>query len=433
MKPPVREIFLFSLAAATLLSTLARAAPASAAAEPALERSLVVPLDHQHRLPGTATLRYELGAPWDARKPVVLVVADGQQYYVRPGATAALQRDVFGDRFNVVGILTRGSTPDFVRAALDASGHPDWKKAWRLFKADQWVEDIEAVRHALVGNGKVALYGRSGGAYLVHQYLAKHGTHVSRAFTQSPVNPWLARELRLPIEHFWEELSAEEQGQLRQALAAHPDDRLRMLVTLQRQHFFVPAAGLAEARAGLIRALATGDEPPYAAARKEYQVDAVLELSRSTDAVPQHVRVLELLYPAGAFTRQRVDVVQPLVDSQRELLAPLLRLVAEGAIDIPEFDLAAAHTLASDVFVLAARWDEAVDYRTAIALAYSYPNHALLLADDNHVFARLDEARIRGPLVRTFLESGSRSPAFERLRKEAEPWSWHEGGAAAVP
>lgn len=152
------------------------------------------------------------------------------------------------------------------------------------------------------------LYGRSGGAYLIHQYLSRHGARVARAFTQSPVNPPLNRELGIAIDRFWEELGAQDRGLqelLRKALARDPGERLRVLVTLQRQHFFVPAERIAAARAELIRALAEGDAALYERARKEYQADDVLKLYESAESIPQVVRVLELIHPSGAFLSSR--------------------------------------------------------------------------------------------------------------------------------
>ena len=405
----------------------------SPAPSPGIQRTLTVPLDHARPDSGRATLRYELGAPFDPARPTVLVIADGQQYYLQPGATAALQRDVFGERVNLVGILTRGSTPEFVQAALDPQGRPDWLKAWRIFNSSQWVEDIDAVRRAVAGDrGRVMLFGRSGGGYLVHQYLSRHGAHVSRAFTQSAVNPRLTRDLRLPIERFWDSLDRTLQARLRDALAAEPPERrLTVLVTLQRQHFFVPAAELPAARAELIRALAARDADRLAQAVRDYQVDDVLELSRSTDALPQHVRVLELLFPAGAFSEEALGAVRPLIESQRHFLAPLLGLIEQGRIEAPSFDLTPAHGLDADVFVLASRWDEAVDYRTLIALAHAYPRQTLFIADDNHVFTRLDEQGARSRLIRAFFDGGPRSPAMAAALQEAETLRWREGAAAA--
>jgi pimeloyl-ACP methyl ester carboxylesterase len=417
-------------------ATLAGAQEApSPSPSPGIQRSLTVPLDHARPEGGRATLRYELGAPFDPARPTVLVIADGQQYYLRPGATAALQRDVFGDRVNLVGILTRGSTPEFVQAALDPEGRPDWLKAWRIFNSSQWVEDIDAVRRAVAGDrGRVMVFGRSGGGYLVHQYLVRHGAHVSRAFTQSAVNPRLTGDLRIPIERFWDSLDRTLQGRLRDALAAEPPDRrLSALVTLQRQHFFVPAAELPAARAELIRALAARDADRLAQAVRDYQVEEVLELSRSTEAIPQHVRVLELLFPAGAFSEEARGTVRPLIESQRHFLSPLLALIEQKRIEAPSFDLAPAHALDTEIFILASRWDEAVDYRTLIALAHAHPRQVLFIADDNHVFTRMDERGVRSRLLRAFFEGGPGSPAMAAAMQEAEPLRWREGGAAAAP
>lgn len=157
--------------------------------------TIPVPLAYENPAMGKAPLTFEFGAPFDRSKPVVLVIADGQQFSVRHGAMKALQESTFGNSFNVVGIITRGTTPDFIKASLNQDGNPNWLKAWQIFNSNEWIEDIESVRKVLVGDsGTVDLYGRSGGAYLVHQYLAKHGEHVARAFTQSAVNPSISRE-----------------------------------------------------------------------------------------------------------------------------------------------------------------------------------------------------------------------------------------------
>src|SRR5262249_3276545 len=158
---------------------------------PELGKSIEVPLDHQTPERGRPSPSYEFGAPFHPKKPTVFVIADGQQFYVRRGAMPEIQKTRFGDGFNVVGIVGRGATKAFRDAALGEGGRPDWQKAWRLFHSGQWIEDIEAVRKAVAGpRGEVSLYGVSGGAMLVHEYLARHGEHVRRAFTAAAVDPF---------------------------------------------------------------------------------------------------------------------------------------------------------------------------------------------------------------------------------------------------
>jgi pimeloyl-ACP methyl ester carboxylesterase len=202
------------------------------AAEPAgqstgLGRTIEVPLDHRKPDLGRAPLYFEFGAPYDRTKPVVFIIADAQQYYVRRGSVAALQKTLFGDAFNVVGIVGRGSTEEFIKAAQAPDGRVDWLRAWQVFNSEQWVDDIDAVRRSIVGDkGKILLYGRSGGGFLVHQYLAKYGAHALRAFTSSALNPFIVKELGLNSDRFWEEIGQYDkslQPMLRKVLDDYQD------------------------------------------------------------------------------------------------------------------------------------------------------------------------------------------------------------------
>ena len=397
---------------------------------PSLSRTINVPLDYQQPKLGRAPLSFEFGAPYDKSKLTVFIIADGQQFYVRQGAVAEFQKELFGDAFNVVGIVTRGTTQEFIKASLDANKQPDWASAWRIFNSQQWIEDIESVRREVVGEkGKILLYGRSGGAYLVHQYLAKYGSHVQRAFTQSAVNPTLNHELGIDIERFWDELGTQDsslQPLLRKALEGFPHDRIKILMALQRQHFYVPAERLPTARAELIRTLANGDRGVYEQALNDYEVNTIIKLSESSEIIPQDVRVLELIYPSGAFRKLDEATVQPLIETQYHFIKPLISLVQAGKIPAPTFDLSAAHHLDTEVFILAGRYDEAVDYRTSIALAYLYPRHQLFVADDNHVFSKLTESGLSNRLIQSFLRFGLGSSELQATMAAAESYRWRE-------
>jgi pimeloyl-ACP methyl ester carboxylesterase len=270
--------------------------------------------------------------------------------------------------------------------------------------------------------GKISLYGRSGGAYLAHQYLQRHGEHVERAFTTSPVQPCMNRDLRIGIDRFWEELSPDSRTALKRVLAKRPADRQTILVTLQRQHFFIPAARLHEERAALIRALDAGDEERFRTARSEYQVDAIAELNAAPGGMAQRIRALEFFYPTGELAKVGGDAVYPLLESQHAMLRPLLELIRTGAIPAPRCELDATHRTPSNVLVVAARHDDAVDYRTSIALAASYPNASLFLADDNHVFTRMNEVGAMQKLQQAFL----RGTGLPEALAEAERFRWRE-------
>jgi pimeloyl-ACP methyl ester carboxylesterase len=158
-------------------------------------RTVAVPFDYANPASGTFPLYYELGRPFDRTKPTVFAVVDGQQFYVRRNALRGLQNSLFGDRFNVVGIPGRGMAEAVLnRASRD--GATDWRLAWSMLRSDQWIEDIERVRQSLVGRqGRISLYGRSGGGFLVHQYLTRYGDHISTVFTQAAVNRFIDASL----------------------------------------------------------------------------------------------------------------------------------------------------------------------------------------------------------------------------------------------
>jgi pimeloyl-ACP methyl ester carboxylesterase len=422
--------FRFLLFSAMWLSVIAIAFVLTSDAQSSFGRTIKVPLDYEHIVRGTAPLYFELGASFDRSKPTLIVVADGQQFYVTRGGIARLQNELFGSAFNVVGIVTRGTTPQFINASLDRSGQPDWAAAWAIFNSGQWIKDIESVRKALVGeNGKILLYGRSGGAYLVHQYLARYGDHVSRVFTQSAVNPTINRQLNIRIDNFWNEIGEQDpslQDTLKRGLDRHASERIGILMTLQRQHFYVSADLLPRARAELIRSLARDDLSLYLKERKQYEVDDVIKMSQTNDIIPQNVRVLELITPSGAFDDTSSAEIHPLIESQRHFLEPLLDLLKKGKIRLPPFDSVPAHSLSTEVFILAGRWDEAVDYRISIALASMYPHGFLFIADDNHVFSKLTSTGTSTQMLRAFLQFGIHSTEFSAALAMARSVQWFD-------
>lgn len=413
---------------AWLVSAAMTAGPARA--DEPIGYSVRVPLDHGAPWRGASAIRYELGAPFSADRPTVFVIADAQQFYVRRGAMADLQKKLFGDAFNVVGIMTRGTLDEFTRAARGPDGTPDWRQAWRLFNADQYVGDIEAVRRELeIPEGRLLLYGQSGGGYLVHQYLARYPKAAARAFTRVPVHPFHVGALGLNPDRFWEEIGRTDPAlreMLRGVLARRPAERAEILMTLQRQNFFVAPDRLGPARAELIRALAEGREADWRRLREAYQVDSVRSLFESEAGIPIRVRLYEFFEPSGGRSRLGGEAIHPDLENQASFAAPLMALRDAGAIPAPAFDPQAPHRVTAEVFVLAGRWDHTVDYRSLIALASSYPRHALFLADDDHQSHRMQETGADTLLLRAFLGHGLGSEPLRAALAQAEPHRWKE-------
>lgn len=393
-------------------------------------RLVRVPLDHFDVASGHFELYYELGAPFDARKPTVFFLTDGQQFHVRKGRMSKIQDELFGEELNVVGIVGRGSTEAVQKRALRNDGSVDWQVANRLLSSQQWVEDVESVRRDLLGpNGKILLYGRSGGGFLVHEYLSRHGHHVLRAFVQSAPNPFLEAEFGLNTDHFWEEISACDSSlpeNLTRVLTRLADERKSLIQVLQRQNFFVPRSGLLAARARLITELDQGKNDLYEQLKTEYQVNALTQLMDSPAGMAIRVRLYEFYQPVHRATERFDRALYPDKENTFHLAGPLLQLYDQGQIPAATMNLNALRNIATGMFILAGRYDHTSDYRIQMALASYYPNHLVFIADDDHVLHALEASGLYPALVRSTLLHGFDSHEAQNLLRQLDSLRWRE-------
>ncbi len=398
--------------------------PITARASAALN-TVSVPLDHMQPNGPRFALGYGLLTQHHPRRPTVFVVADGQQFYVTPQSFATSVGPLFDDRVNVVGIFGRADAPA-VQAAVGSGASTDWTQAHRLLRAEQWIGDLEAVRRALLGpNGRIGLYGRSGGAFLVHQYMAVHGRHVDRVFTQAAVNPFLEARLGVVADRFWAELDATDRTRLAAVLADGRYPRARVATLFQRQNFFVPRDQLAAERRMLIGELADNAKDRIATREQTYQIDALAKLASGPRGPAINVRLFEFFVPRAVGFQRAPDVLHPDLEVFAQQAEPLIALLQQGRIAAPTMAFAPLHALNAEVLAVAGRWDHTCDYRTQIALAASYPRGTLLLLDDDHVFHRLQAAGGAGPLVRG-LFGGAGSDEYRTALQAVAELRWVE-------
>lgn len=385
--------------------------------------SLPVPFDHERPEAGSLSLGFGLLSPFDPARRTVFVVADGQQFYVTPATFERAVGSIFGDEFNVVGIHGRAEAPE-MQACVGAGDAVDWAQAHRLLKAEQWIEDLEVVRRALLGgNGRIALYGRSGGALLAHQYMARYGRYVDSVFTQAAVNPFLESRFGLSSDRFWSELDTGARTRLARLLANRRHDRGRVAKLFQRQNFFVDRADLAGERLALIRELEDDDDAAILQREADYQIAALAALDATPRGPAMHVRLFEFYAPVAARYDLAGNSLHPDIEVLADYARPLVALWQAGRIDPPAMNFARLHSLRSDVTLLAGRWDHTCDYRAQIALASSYPAGRLLLLDDDHVFHRLGETGALPGLVQGAVK-GIGSAEFAAALAAIEPLRW---------
>lgn len=398
-------------------------AQAQAAAE---TRRVQVPFDHGRPADGRFDLEYFVARPLDRRLPTVIVLGDGQQFYIRRNLWADWA-DRFGEGINVVGLAGRGYADAMqARVGVPASAEA-WTEAYRLLNYRQWVEDAEAVRGDVAGpSGRTLFYGASGGARLVHEYLSIHGDKAQGAHTRAAVFSYLDAEFGLTSDRFWDEIDEADRSALTALIARHPERRVEIVKLFQRQNFFVPPEGIAAARHQLIADLAAGRDEVAARLRDEYQVAAIDQLEAGPLGAAIRVRLFEFFAPIAA--RFRIDdaIVRPDLEVSAATAGPLLPLWRAGRIPTPRVDSAALHRVQAEVLMLAGRRDHTADYRSQIALASSYPRHKLLLLDDNHNFARLGELAVGRQLMEAW-RAGLDSPQMAALERRLEPLIWREG------
>lgn len=394
----------------------------------ALTAAIPVPIDHGAPGGGTFPLPYLLVDRFDPRLETVFVVADGQQFYVRDDVLPSY-RALFGDGVNIIGLPGRGTAPALLDAIAGAGPDAgvDWARAYRLLQYRQWIDDIDAVRAALLGrDGKIALFGVSGGGRMVHEYMSVHGVHAARCYTESAVFTPIEAEIGVQHDRFWSEISADDRQKLSDALARRPDQRGQYAQLLQRQNFFVGEDAIGAARHDLIALIAADDKPRLAEAAKAYQVDAIQAMEEGRTGWPIRVREYEFVAPllAGAGP---MPGFRPDIEVSRLIAQPLLDLHAAGGIAAPTVAVDRLNAVQAEALIVAGRNDHTADYRAQIGLAAHYPDHRLLLLDDDHQMHRLkDVPGARAALLRAWLQ-GFDSPAFAAATQRIDSLRWREG------
>lgn len=163
---------------------------------------LQLPIDHNDSSRGNFTDFYILSPNFEPGENVVFWLFDNQQEAVgmitSPKDFEYFENKLEGLSYVLIG--NRGVNPTLFPEVYNKDGSVNYSLAVNLYGSAQQIEDIEAVRQdmqdkgLLPREGKIMLYGGSGGGFLVQQYLDRYGSHVSRALIESSGVPDLARQ-----------------------------------------------------------------------------------------------------------------------------------------------------------------------------------------------------------------------------------------------
>lgn len=392
--------------------------------------SILVSVDYEQPEGDKFYLEYEFGQKYDPAKPTVIAMADGQQFWARPGRAARFQKDIFGKGFNVVVVFNR-ATNQALQNYLWDDDEINWKQAYRVFNASQWIEDVESVRKKICPTKKIHLYGRSGGGLLLLQYLEKYNQHVDKAFCQTAILPDLEPKLGFRHDKFWEEITRykpELGKKLIEAIETKHFNRDDITLALQRQNFFVSADSINQHRELLINTLYEKDSESFDSLKQKYQVEAVKNMSATGPGISSAVRQYEFYMLEGFYdmSREPKHAIRPNMDALLYYAKPLIYEYEQGNIDKPASDFSVFHKMETQVFLFAGRWDHTVDYRGQYFLTGLIPNSILFLANDNHVFSSIYDTDNYGRIVRHALSYDKSDQEMKDLFDSTEYLRWNE-------
>jgi hypothetical protein len=385
-----------------------------------------VSIDHERPHLG----RFALGCEWGAApvpgRRTVLVVADGQQYFVRPGGAARLQRDLFGPGLNVLTIVGRSRSNAIGRLVMNPDG-TDWRTAYRLLNWTQWARDIATVIDGLGLERKgLGLYGRSGGAHLIHQYLTLRPKTRARVYVQAAVNDDLDAVWGLGGDPFWSEFSSSDSAlatRLLDWLRGHPEQRRNLVLILQRQNFFESQKALPAARRAAAKAFVEGDAAAVSDMKKRYQIDDLEQMRSTLEGVGSAVRVYEFASPRPDL-RNVQGPLRPADEADFYYAEPLSDPPYRPPV--PRTDWAKLREVGAEVLQVAGRYDHTCDYRTQIGLNGLTRNSKLVILDDNHVFKRWTDSGRQPAFVQAFFHEGSSGAGFVRQLDALGDLRWTE-------
>ncbi|TJY37756.1 hypothetical protein [Pontimicrobium aquaticum] len=393
--------------------------------------SLLVPIDYNKPNGEKFYLKYQFGDTFNENLSTVFAIADGQQFWARPGRANRFQEETFGLRMNVVVIFGRPNSKIIESHLRNEDNEINWVNAYNLFGAKQWVEDIESVRKKVSPNKKINLYGRSGGGFLLLQYLERYGKYVDKAFCQTALVPKLQTKLGYSYDRFWEEISSYDhnlQVKISQVLKEGYFNRYDVASAFQRQNFFVDSKKINQERKKLIDILFKKNKIAFDSVLKKYQVNAIKRMKPTTMGICSTIRLFEFYtyrdiskVLEGSLGKYRPDMEMIKIDVE-----PLIKELKKGNIELPSFSLSNLRNINTQVFLFAGRWDHVVDYRGQYYLNGLIPNSLLFLADDNHVFSSIYSTDSYKKLVQYSLLYDLDSPKMKQLLEETKKLRWRE-------
>jgi pimeloyl-ACP methyl ester carboxylesterase len=399
-------------------------------AEDFYHRNIDVPIDHTKSAEGKFSFYYELSTNYKFDQPTIIFVTDGQQSYGEAGKVDALaQLYQFDSTLNLVFMENRGRRYSFIDVTKPDST-ADWEKVYRLLSSKQMIEDIECVRRDLFKDhpeSKVYLFGRSGGGYIIQEYLAKYGKHVQRAYLQCAPNPSIMKQLGfLESKSFINTLNAVDPGlpeKLKVVMKKNVVPELSLLWMLFRIQYAAEKPD--SIYLAIINDLMNGNTNSY----NEY-LKKGFDYSKMKNESSKYVKSMgygtymsPLQCDGYYLLGSRPDYIDPVYDCLRDLSAPLVELIEQKKVPPPAPpSLELFKNLETEVFFQAGAFDHITPYQVGIELGKYFKHYELFIADDNHMMMKSKSCY--PPMRNAFFKYGIGSKELQDIRASMQCKEW---------
>ncbi|VVB64459.1 Uncharacterised protein [uncultured archaeon] len=356
-----------------------------------------IPIDHQNPSAGNFTDFYLLNPEFRAGDNVVFWLCDNQQEAVGLASSwSGFDANLGGLSYVLIG--NRGVSPTLFPEVFNKDGSVNYALAVKLYGSNEQIDDIEAVRQdmkkkgLLPEDGKIMVYGRSGGGVLVQQYLDKYGDYVSRALIEASGGPDLAREHNTTFNKNTFE-SNPSAASFFFALSQKGDATASLAFML----FMIGQEGDMDLQEKIVNSkrsiLALGDKftylknwlvPSYNFLFVNLLFDAPRELEVKVRLYELAVEDIDNYHPASA---QEVCLAY---DWMRVLLADFMKAHDEGKLHSMQFALNRSR-YRGEVMVWSGTADQDFSTQMGQWISDSYPHSRLAVFDDAHHLCKHQE------------------------------------------
>lgn len=393
-------------------------------------RNIDLPIDYGNPDEGTFTLYYQLSSNFDFNRPTIFFFQDSQQNFGKPGKVDDLAKDYqFDESFNLVRFQHRGRKYSYIEVENE-DGTINWEKVYRVLTSKQVVEDIERVRQDLFSKDpdtKIYLYGRSGGGYLIQEYLAKYAKFVEKAFIRCAPNPLIMEKLGyLESKHLFNSINAVDptlHKKLKTVLEKDVVPQLQLLWLFMRLGYQNQKPGPIQAK--IINELYENTKDTY----NSYMVTRGFDYEK-IKANPVFINEMGLGWYLRPIECDGIyllgpppEYIDPIYYCFRDFSSQIIRLIEEKIVPPPTFPpLSNYKEIKTEVFYLAGKNDHMSPYQIGMELGNYFQNYELLILDDNHSFIKHKECL---PSLRNaFFKYGIGSEQLQEVRKSLQCEEW---------